>query len=216
MMKKRDLAERLITGKEFSVESFIFNGKIIFKNITEYYDLYTINIVPAGLNPIQKKLIYKLNKEIIEKFKIEQGMTHLECYLTKEGFVFGEIALRPPGGYLMDLIKIAYHFDPWLALLSIESGKPFTMPQKPKNTAASWLIHPGAGKIKIIQGMQKVKKMKEVVDFKIKMKEGDVIHKRKGTSDEYGHFFVKAPNRKKILNTIKTIKQKFNIIKEEE
>ncbi|MBI2608694.1 MAG: ATP-grasp domain-containing protein [Deltaproteobacteria bacterium] len=214
MMHKRDLAERLITGKEFSIESLIYNGKIIFKNITEYYDLYTINIVPAGLAPKQHKLINKLNEDIIKKFKIKQGMTHLECYLTKEGFIFGEIALRPPGGYLMDLIKIAYHFDPWLALLSIESGKPLTPPQKAKNAAASWLLHPGSGKIKTIQGVKEIKKIKEISAFKIKMKEGDIIQKRKGTSDEYGHFFIKALNRKKILNTIKTIKHKFHIVKE--
>lgn len=213
MMKKRDLAERMIRGKEFSVESLIYNGKIIFKNITEYYDLYTINIVPAELTPKQKKLIYKLNKDIIQKFKIEQGMTHLECYLTQEGFVFGEIALRPPGGYLMDLIKMAYHFDPWLTLLSIEAGKPLKIPQKAKNIAASWLIHPGSGKIKTIQGVEEVKKMKEIVSFTIKIKKGDTIQKREGTSDECGHFFIKAANRKKTLNTIKSIKKKLHIIK---
>jgi len=123
MMQRRDIAEKWIKGKEFSVESFIRNGKIIFRNITEYYELYHLNIVPASLDRGTSKRIYKLNDEVIKKFGINQGMTHFECYLTKDGLIFGEIALRPPGGYLMDLIQTAYGFDPWIELLNIESGK---------------------------------------------------------------------------------------------
>ena len=37
----------------------------------------------------------------------------MEVFLGEEGPVFGEIAARPPGGYLMDLIPRAYGFDPW-------------------------------------------------------------------------------------------------------
>ena len=214
MAKKRDLAEKWIKGKEFSVESFIRNGKIIFKNITEYYELGHLNIMPASLNPAQAKLIYKLNDEVIKKFKINQGMTHLECYLTKDGLVFGEIALRPPGGYLMDLIHIVYGFDPWAALLSIESGKKFTIKTQPIRTTCSWIFHPGPGKIKEIKGLDEVKKIKEVSELKIKLKVGDVIGVRESSSEEYGHIIIQTQNQKKLLNTIKKIKAKFKIIKE--
>src|SRR5690606_4602252 len=38
------LAEKLIHGKETSVESLVQGGKLLFSNITDYHDHHTINI----------------------------------------------------------------------------------------------------------------------------------------------------------------------------
>ena len=214
MMQRRDIAEKWIKGKEFSVESFIRNGKIIFRNITEYYELYHLNIVPASLDRKVVKRIYKLNDEVIKKFGVRQGMTHFECYLTKDGLIFGEIALRPPGGYLMDLIQAAYGFDPWIELLNIESGKKTTLSTQPKRVACSWIIHPGPGKIKDIKGLDEVKKIEAVKEIRIKLKIGDVIGVRESASEEYGHMIIQEKDHKKLLQTIQKIKAKFKIIKE--
>ena len=214
MMQRRDMAEKWIKGKEFSVESFIRNGKIIFRNMTEYYELSHLNIVPSSLNHKEAKRIYKLNDDVIKKFGINQGMTHFECYLTKDGLIFGEIALRPPGGYLMDVIQTAYGFDPWIALLNIESGKKTIIEKQSTGVACSWIIHPGPGKIKKINGLDEVKKMPEVKEVRIKLKVGDTIGVRESSSEEYGHMIIQAQDHKKLLNTIKKIKSKFKIIKE--
>ena len=35
------------------------------------------------------------------------------------GLLFGEIALRPPGGYIMNAMHHAYGFDPWAAFVAM-------------------------------------------------------------------------------------------------
>ena len=55
-----------------------------------------------------KSKILKINDEVIKKFGVDRGMTHAEFYLTDHGPVFGEIAIRPPGGYYMELIEKVY------------------------------------------------------------------------------------------------------------
>lgn len=53
-----------------------------------------------------------MNHQVIKALNIKWGLTHLEYYGDRNGELFGEIALRPTGGYIMELIKCAYDFDP--------------------------------------------------------------------------------------------------------
>ena len=136
-------------------------------------------------------------------------MTHLECYLTKKGLLFGEIALRPPGGYLMNLIKIVYGFDPWKAFFEIESGKKASLSKRPKKVAASWIIHPGKGKIKKIKGLETLQKMG--CDIKVQVKVGQEISKRLGTGESVGRILMEAPTKSSLMKFIRRIKKIFHI-----
>lgn len=102
--------EKFVQAPEASVESFISDGEIRFANITQYYVKKHINLVPGPLPAAQRQALLELNQQVIAALKIDWGMTHLEAYLGEDGILFGEIALRPRGGYLMELISRAYIF----------------------------------------------------------------------------------------------------------
>jgi predicted ATP-grasp superfamily ATP-dependent carboligase len=194
------LAEAFVEGSEVSVETFVQEGKPIFHNITGYLHQWRKSVVPADVDKDLRAQILKINDEIIEKFGVDRGMTHAEFYLTKDGPVFGEIAIRPPGGYYMDLIKRVYGFDTWelYVNLSCENG-PADLEFKEQGCAAVYMIHPGAGKILSIEGVDKIKnKVKGIFEFSLRRELGDIILEHENTSNEVGHILFWSPDREQL------------------
>lgn len=208
---QQGLAEKLVIGSEYSVESFIQDGKILFWNITEYYLPHIVSIMPAELPENLFAEIAELNQRIITQFQIKQGMTHLELYHTAEGIIFGEIALRPPGGYLMNLLKLSYGFDAWQAFICMELGLPFQFSQRALKVSAGWILHPGAGTIQNIKGIKDIKRHPQVKSFKLKVKLGNRVNIRQGTGEDCGHVLLAAAKRIELLQSFQYLQQQLII-----
>ena len=114
-------------------------------------------------------------------------MTHLEVYLTERGPLFGEIALRPPGGYIMNAITHAWDFNPWAAFLAMELGEPFAFPARPVGYAASEVLHPGAGRVRSIRGKTQVLDEQGIREFRLKLKQGDTVAPRAALGQDTGY-----------------------------
>ncbi|MCB0392440.1 MAG: ATP-grasp domain-containing protein [Bdellovibrionales bacterium] len=197
-MSPHNIYEKMIRGEEGSVESFIKNGKIVFTNITRYRQIKHANMVPGSYSPQLEDIIYSLNQKTISALNIQWGMTHLEFYHTEQGIVFGEIALRPPGGYIMDLISTSYGFNSWQAFVAIELGQKFNFPQYNKQFCGVNILHPGAGKILSIDGNDLIKNQPWVEKFKLKDVVGQNIPKRDSVRNEVGHIIYTAESSEQL------------------
>lgn len=197
------LAESFVDGSEVSVETFIRNGKAIFHNITDYLHQWKKSILPATLAHKLEQEIIAINDRVIEGFGVKNGMTHAEFYLTKSGPIFGEMAVRPPGGYYMDLIEYAYNFNPWQTYVELETGvTPDPLPTKANKYACVLMLHPGAGIIDKISGIEKVKELKEVEQFICKVEAGSKVAEHDSTSSEIGHVLMSADSNEILLETL--------------
>ena len=207
------LAEKFVEGSEVSVETFVHKGEPIFHNITEYLHQWKKSVVPADLEPDLEKKILEINDQVIKHFGLDRGMTHAEFYLTRNGPVFGEIAIRPPGGYYMELIEKVYGFDPWKAYVELSCGKKVIFPSsKPEGYAAVYTIHPEAGKIKSISGVAIIKSnLNNIIEFDIRKEVGDEVHSRESTSNEVGHILIWEETREEILRSIEFIERELRI-----
>lgn len=209
------LAEAFVEGSEVSVETFVQDGKPILHNITEYLHQWRKSAVPAKLEEDLKSKILAMNDKIIKEFGVDRGMTHAEFYLTKDGPVFGEIAIRPPGGYYMELIEKVYGIDSWKLYVNLSCGSkidPFNPIEK--GCAAVYIIHPGPGKIVSIEGADKIKeKIKGIFEISIRKKAGDIISVHESTSNEIGHILFWSPNREQLDQDLKYIEDtlKYNL-----
>jgi hypothetical protein len=101
--------------------------------------------------------------------------------------LFGEIALRPPGGYIMNALQHAWDFNPWQAFLAMELGESFTFPERAVAYAAVEVLHPGAGTVRTVHGKGQVLDEQGVQEFRIKVKPGDVIDERTGLGQDAGY-----------------------------
>ena len=192
------LAESFIDGLEMSVESFVYQGKPIFVNFTEYFKPGWANIIPAKAEPELTAAIQEVNHNAIKALGITQGMTHLEIYLTEQGIYFGELAARPPGGYIMELMQEAYGVNFWKRLIALELGQRPDFPTESQRYAGVWLLHPGPGQIRQIDGLAEARTLPRVKRISLRVQPGDEIGQREGVGQETGHIMVTGETRSEV------------------
>ena len=206
------IIEKFVSAPEASIESFVSNGKIQFENITQYYVKKHINLVPGDISEPLEKALLALNRQVIAALKIKWGVTHLEVYLDDSGILFGEIALRPPGGYIMELISKAYGFSSWEALLHIELDMPFEFTPVRREYTSVYIIHPGVGKVLRIDNWEDVASLPSVYRKNIKIKPGMEISERKGVGEDAGYLLLSNSDRNALMADIEQIQEKLEIV----
>lgn len=207
----RNILEKYVSAPEASIESFVNNGRIQFTNLTDYHEKGFTNFIPAAFDPELATAIQKLNRRVIGALKISWGITHLEVYLAEKGLLFGEIALRPPGGYIMNAMRHAYDFNPWEAFLAMELDEPFAFPDSPLAFAAVEVLHPGAGTVTAIRGESEVRSHPAIREFRLKTAPGDQITLREGVGQDTGYLLhaSNSPAARQQLHT--TFRQQLRI-----
>lgn len=206
------ILEKKVEGREGSVESIIQDGEIFFTNITGYKTFGLCNLVPGHYGDDLKAEILELNRHVIKALNISWGLTHLEFYETSSGVLFGEVALRPPGGYIMDCISEAYAHDFWELYVKVELGIKILEPLKQELFTAGIIIHPSRGKVQDIEGLEFVKKLKSMKKIKVKVKVGDEVNKRVGLGEDVGHAILSNISRDKLLDDLDAYKNNFKIV----
>ena len=113
------LMESHLDGWEFAVEAWIHDGKIRFLNISEYVTLGYSVFVPATpeLEQYRDKITAEIEK-LIKAFDIEFGFIHPEYFVTSDGTMyFGEVAYRPPGFKVFELLERCYGFNAYQGMI---------------------------------------------------------------------------------------------------
>lgn len=188
------LAESYVTGTEMSVETFRSGGVTVFRNHTRYLEARWASLVPANLSFPEHTAIHTLAESAHNALGIEEGITHMEIFLTEDGPLFGEVAARPPGGYLMELMHRAYEFDPWEAVLRLGAGESFDFPGSAQRTAGVWMFYPPPGSVTSLHGLEEARALPGVVDVLCRIKPGDTFGPRLGSGDAKGCLIVEAPD----------------------
>lgn len=113
------LMESHLDGWEFAVEAWVHNGKIAFLNISEYVTLgYSVHVPASPALEEYRPLIRKQIEKLIRTFDIEFGFIHPEYFVTSDDeMYFGEVAYRPPGFKVFELLERVYGFNAYQALM---------------------------------------------------------------------------------------------------
>ncbi len=113
------LMESHLDGWEFAVEAWIHDGEIKFLNISEYVTLGYSVFVPATPElESWRALITKEIEKLIKAFDIQFGFIHPEYFVTSDGTMyFGEVAYRPPGFKVFELLERAYGFNAYQGMV---------------------------------------------------------------------------------------------------
>ena len=113
------LMESHLDGWEFAVEAWIYNGKIKFLNISEYVTLgYSVFVPATDELESWRDGIRKEIEKLIKTFDIQFGFIHPEYFVTSDGTMyFGEVAYRPPGFKVFELLERAYGFNAYQAMV---------------------------------------------------------------------------------------------------
>ena len=189
--KERGLMyEKYIDANEMSIETYVRDGEIQFTSTTNYVVKRHANLVPANVPADILNKALAINRQVIETLNLNWGLTHAEFYWTNESVLFGEVALRPPGGYLMECISLAHRFDAWEAFVANELGLAYSFPSAANRTAGAAMLHAGQGTVKAIENADLAKSLPTCVRSQLLVKPGDQVRARTGIGEvsAYGLF----------------------------
>ncbi len=189
------LAEGWVEGTEMSVETFVHDGRPVFANPTAYHVPRHANVLPAALAPEVWSSVREFSSRALRAAGVERGITHLELFRDGSEIVFGELAIRPPGGRLMRLIQRAWGFDPWERLLRLELGQACTFPEKPLRAAGAWVLHPGSGNLLAIRGQEEARAVPLVRRLTLKISPDQLprfIPERTGSGQDLGAIYAEG------------------------
>ena len=184
------MAESFVEGVEMSVETLVVDGRTVFVNPTAYLEPAWASLAPAPLSAADLDAVRVHAEAARVALGVTTGMTHLELFLTPDGPVFGELAIRPPGGHLMRLIEQAYAFDPWEVVLRVALGEPVDVPTQAGRVAAVQILHPGEGTVLAADGLEEARSLPGVEAVSLRVRPGDAVGPRVGTGQEIGHVLV--------------------------
>jgi formate-dependent phosphoribosylglycinamide formyltransferase (GAR transformylase) len=162
------IIEEFIQGEEFSLDTFMLNGKILGQTINHYYP----TPLEAMSNPwIQWRVILrkehsgkafddirKAGKKALDVLGMKTGLSHMEWFRRKDGSIaISEIAARPPGAQFTTLISRACDFDAikaWARLMIYD--EPVATELK-YSAGAAYLRGQGEGRVSHVEGLNVIR-----------------------------------------------------------
>jgi biotin carboxylase len=114
--------EEYIDGEEFTYDTLCIGGRPVMENVIQYLPkplearshewISPIGITIRDLSQPKLKGGIELGRQVLKALDMGDGYTHMEWYLTSKGeAVFGEIACRPGGAGLVDLMNYTCDAD---------------------------------------------------------------------------------------------------------
>lgn len=206
------IIESYISGPEYSVEGFIKNNKIVILSITEKllspepYFVEIGHITPAPIGYNTQMIIEQYTKQIIRNLGIYYGAFHCEIKMSQEGPLLIEIAGRPPGDHICDLIKLSTEVNYYEQVLSAYLDK-LTLLKRPnfKNFAGVCFITNNtgiSGYLKKIQGIDIISQNSSFITFYRTCNLGEFIPSLTSIRSRVGYAFFSNTNYKNVYDNV--------------
>jgi hypothetical protein len=114
--------EEFVDGEELTVDTVCADGEILFENVMWYRPrplqmrmhewVSPVSIALRDLSVSDLRGGREMGAQVLGALGFRTGFTHMEWYRTASGeAVFGEIAARPPGARVVDLMNFATDGD---------------------------------------------------------------------------------------------------------
>jgi hypothetical protein len=146
------LVERKVIGPEYSVESLVQRGRIVFASVTgkETTDSHArtfVELAHSVPTPVErgKDRLLSANRELLESLDFRDGIAHSEWRVGQDGRpVLMEIAGRTPGDGLLVLYHLATGVPLEPEIIRIALGEDASYPEPKRHTRQVYLEH-GSG-----------------------------------------------------------------------
>jgi formate-dependent phosphoribosylglycinamide formyltransferase (GAR transformylase) len=157
--------EEFVDGEDFTFDSICVDGRIAHYNIAFYRPRALIAKENEWISPqtvavrdVDSEALEpgrRMGIEVLRALGFQSGYTHMEWYRKPDGeAVFGEIAARPPGARLVDLINFASDVDTYTGWAEAVTRSRFSQVAERKYNSAFIIKRAeGQGTIRRIDGL---------------------------------------------------------------
>ena len=160
------LAEEFLVGEEHSFDTLTVDGQVQLASITRYLPtplevmenpwIQWVVLAPRDVQSPQWDDIHALGQQVITALGLGTSITHMEWFRRADGsLAIGEIAARPPGARIMNLIGWTHDRDPWAAWARLMVDGVVEGPWERTHAAAAvFLRQPGGRTVRGLIGIQ--------------------------------------------------------------
>jgi hypothetical protein len=157
--------EEFVDGEEFTFDTVCADGKILFENVMWYRPrplqmkmhewISPVSIALRDLSVPDLQPGREMGAQVLAALGFQTGFTHMEWYRTASGeAVFGEIAARPPGARVVDLMNYSTDGDLYVGWAeAVLHGQLRTPLQQRYNAGTIFKRAQGTGRITRIEGL---------------------------------------------------------------
>ncbi|QYN32103.1 ATP-grasp domain-containing protein [Pseudonocardia sp. DSM 110487] len=157
--------EEFVDGEEFTFDTVCADGKILFENVMWYRPrplqmkmhewVSPVSIALRDLSAPDLQPGREMGAHVLAALGFQTGFTHMEWYRTASGeAVFGEIAARPPGARVVDLMNYATDGDLYVGWAeAVLHGQLRTPLSQRHNAGTIFKRAQGSGRITHIEGL---------------------------------------------------------------
>ncbi|MFD8693580.1 ATP-grasp domain-containing protein [Kitasatospora purpeofusca] len=186
------LVEEFVTGPEYSVEGLFTEGiphalAVTRKILAPGTFVEAGHVTPVELPGGRHRDIAREAVRALEALGLRYGIFHVECWLTAEGPVLGELHVRPGGDWLHAMVEWAH---PGLELLGCLHddllGLPVALPTRPARGAAVRFVLPEPGLVTAVDGWEALAADERLIHAELSVAPGDVVAPAHSSRDRAG------------------------------
>ena len=159
------ICEEFIAGEEYTYDTASIGGTPAYESVTRYYPnalemrsnewISPIMLSVRDLDQPHVRAGIKLGRDVLRALGMDDGMTHMEWFLTSSGeVVFGEVACRPGGACVVDQMNYTSDIDlfrEWARVSTVQRFEAST--ERKYNVGIIFKRAQGQGRITGITGL---------------------------------------------------------------
>lgn len=207
------LLEELMIGSESSVEVLVNNGNVYImgwckKQKSPYpyrYDIRLDYFMPSYTD-LENQSVLGMVEKLVHGINMRDGIMHIEFIWTSEGVKIIEFALRGCGSnvitHLMPNLR-GFDVKEFLLKKALGISPPIVFTKNRLGTLK--FVIPKPGIIRSVQGIDKIKKLDYVLDFRCELKNGYVIEDIKNGKNRPISYIVIGDSINEIEDRIDTV-----------
>ncbi|MEM6639497.1 MAG: ATP-grasp domain-containing protein [Pseudomonadota bacterium] len=174
------LFEEFVRGTEFSFDSVMIDGKMVWHSISRYVPsplevmenpwIQWVVLLPRNIAGAEYDPIRKAADAGLRALGLETGLSHMEWFALPDGrLAISEVGARPPGAQITSLLSFAHDHDFYRAWPRLMAGDRFDCPARQFAVGAAYFRGQGAGRVHAIHGLDEAQKRYGhlVVDVKL-------------------------------------------------
>lgn len=200
------MVEEYMSGPEVSVEAMTVDGETTILTITDKYITpppYFVEIAhsePSRLEEETQERIRQTARQAIAAIRLQNGPSHTEIKVTKEGPKIVELAARLGGDYITSrLVPLSTGVDMVGASVLLATGGEIDLERKRHKGSAIHFIQGKEGVIKSIQTAPALSQMEGVEEVAVYKKEGETVHSTRSSNDRLGHIITVGETAKEAM-----------------
>lgn len=202
------LAEKVINGKEYSIEAIHQNGNSEIIQITEKLttsfpsNVETGHISPTILSSGLTKEILSIIKNIAQAFSFKDCASHTELKIDADIITIIETSPRLGGDFITShLVPLSTGFNIEQALINIALGNKHNQEVRHQKVVGVFYFQLPSGILSKTTNLSQLKEIKELIDYNLSLSTGDFIPIIENSLERYGHFIIKSTNRSALFAT---------------